>query len=182
MLASVDLESAKKRLELITQEMAAIKASGEVAAPKTWIAKYAVPRKGKKYYYYRLMEARERKSKSGKIQGQTKLYLGNSESELYLHHRAAIERRQQLKSLEREYNKLKKKYGTAKESGLIEHSEELSSAESVEVKADLKGERENNQELVKAIEKLELGQEQILDVLKALAEKVGVEVSLKIYK
>ena len=94
MLASVDLESAKKRLELITQEMAAIKASGEVAAPKTWIAKYAVPRKGKKYYYYRLMEARERKSKSGKIQGQTKLYLGNSESELYLHHRAAIERRQ----------------------------------------------------------------------------------------
>ncbi len=61
------------------------------------------PFNGKKYYYYRLIEACDRKSPSGAIQGKLKLYLGNKNSSKYHTYKAAIERRNELQVLEKGY-------------------------------------------------------------------------------
>ncbi len=84
--------------------METIRAEGLVAPPRTWIQKFVVPKKnGKRYYYYRLMEADNRKSSSGSIQGKLKLYLGNKHNPKYHNYKAAIRRRNELQELQRRY-------------------------------------------------------------------------------
>ncbi|MGK7874745.1 MAG: hypothetical protein AB4426_16000, partial [Xenococcaceae cyanobacterium] len=97
----------QKRLNLLHSQISSIRNSGEVAPPNTWIQKFIVPKKnGAKYVYYRLMEACTRKSKTGKIQGKVKLYLGKLGSRLHKRYRAAIARRNKLQRLEKQYEKL----------------------------------------------------------------------------
>ena len=57
---------------------------------------------GKKYIYYRLIEATNNRSCSGKIQGKFKLYLGKKNSSLYNSWFSAISRRNKIKSLIRQ--------------------------------------------------------------------------------
>jgi len=52
------------------------------------------------------MKAGDRKSKTGKVQGQVEKDLGKRSSQLYQHFKEAIERRNQLKRLQRMYQKL----------------------------------------------------------------------------
>ena len=112
----MNLNNLEIRLAFLREQMDNIKESGEVAPAGTWIHKYVVPKKnGKKYYYYRLMEATNKKSKTGSIQGKVKLYLGNAKSSLYKRLREAINRRNQLKALQRRYDKLMALYQAALE-------------------------------------------------------------------
>ena len=113
-LVSMNLDELELRLEVIREQMALIKASGEIAPPNTWIVRYQVKKaSGKIYYYYRLLEATEKRSASGSIQGKVKLYLGNEESQSDLDCKAASERRNQLKVLQRRYDKLIAQYQNA---------------------------------------------------------------------
>ena len=86
--------------------MEQLRNSGEIAPDNTWIQKFYIPKNGKRYEYYRLMKAGEKKSKTGKVQGQVEKYLGKQESQLYQHFQEAIERRNQLKRLQRMYQRL----------------------------------------------------------------------------
>ncbi|MGF1488092.1 MAG: hypothetical protein ACFBSE_13470, partial [Prochloraceae cyanobacterium] len=67
---------------------------------------YVKKSNGKKYWYYRLLEACERRSKTGSIQGKVKLYLGNKHSSKYKTYKQAIRRRNELKWLEKRYKEL----------------------------------------------------------------------------
>ena len=110
----MNLEGLEIRLAFLREQMDNIRSSGELAPAGTWIQKYEVPKKnGKKYYYYRLMEATNKKSKTGSIQGKVKLYLGNAKNKLYKRFKLAISRRNQLKLLQRRYDKLMALYKAA---------------------------------------------------------------------
>ncbi len=87
----------------IENKISEIEASGEVAPSGVWISKYVVPKnKGKKYYYYRLMESTDNRSCSGKTQGKFKQYLGKKNSSKYNRWVSAISRRNRIKSLMRQ--------------------------------------------------------------------------------
>ncbi len=109
-----ELERLEIRLGFIQQRMSNIRSEGKIAAPKTWIQKYVVPKKnGKKYYYYRLMEACDKRSPSGAIQGKLKLYLGSKKNPKYHSYKVAIARRNELQLLQQRYNKLMALYRKA---------------------------------------------------------------------
>ena len=109
-----ELERLEIRLGFIQQRMSNIRSEGKIAAPKTWIQKYVVPKKnGKKYYYYRLMEACDKRSPSGAIQGKLKLYLGSKKNPKYHSYKQAIARRNELQLLQQRYNKLMALYRKA---------------------------------------------------------------------
>ncbi len=102
-----ELGRLEDRMSFINKRMAEIRAEGHIAPARTWIQKFVVPKKnGKRYYYYRLMEACDKKSKSGSIQGKLKLYLGNKHNPKYHAYKAAIRRRNELQELQRRYDKL----------------------------------------------------------------------------
>jgi hypothetical protein len=93
----------KKTINEIENRISEISASGEVAPSGVWISKYVVPKnKGKKYYYYRLMEETNNRSCSGKTQGKFKQYLGKKNSSKYNQWVSAISRRNRIKSLIRQ--------------------------------------------------------------------------------
>ncbi len=101
------IESLKKTIKDIENRISEIEASGEVAPSSVWISKYVVPKnKGKKYYYYRLMEATNSRSRSGKTQGKFKKYLGKKNSGKYNRWVSAISRRNRIKSLIRQKQNL----------------------------------------------------------------------------
>ncbi len=102
-----ELGRLEDRMSFINKRMAEIRAEGHIAPSRTWIQRFVVPKKnGKRYYYYRLMEACDKKSKSGSIQGKLKLYLGNKDNSKYHTYKAAIRRRNELQELQRRYDKL----------------------------------------------------------------------------
>ncbi len=102
-----ELGRLEDRMSFINKRMAEIRAEGHIAPSRTWIQRFVVPKKnGKRYYYYRLMEACDKKSKSGSIQGKLKLYLGNKHNPKYHDYKAAIRRRNELQELKRRYEKL----------------------------------------------------------------------------
>lgn len=99
-----------QQLEALVSEIAALKASGEIAAANTWIAQFVVTKpNGKRYVYYRLMQADTKRSPSGKIQGKFLCYLGKASSSKYTRCVEAIKRRNQLQRLEREQARLEAK-------------------------------------------------------------------------
>ena len=101
------IESLKKTISEIENSIKQISASGEVAPPGIWISKYVVPKnKGKKYVYYRLMEATNSRSCTGKTQGKFKKYLGKKNSSKYSRWVSAISRRNRIKSLIRQKQNL----------------------------------------------------------------------------
>ena len=162
----------QQRLNAIFQQMTQLRNSGEIAPDNTWIQKFYVPKNGNRYEYYRLMKACERKSKTGKVQGKVEQYLGNLGSKLYKRFKAAIDRRNQLKRLQRIYQRLL---------ALLE-SEKVS-----------KGNKENSDNfaviprLTKlekaisssffAIEQIQQNQVQIWDCLKLFGEKLGMSIA-----
>ncbi len=110
----MNLEGLESRLALIREAMLDIRVSGKIAPPMTWIQKYVVSKpSGKKYYYYRVMEATNKRSCTGSIQGKIKLYLGNKWNPKYQSYRKALERRNQLQLLQRRYDKLMAIYKAA---------------------------------------------------------------------
>ena len=101
------IESLKKTIKDINNKISEIEASGEVASSGVWVSEYVVPKnKGKKYVYYRLMEATNSRSSTGKSQGKFKLYLGKKNSSKYNQWMSAISRRNQIKSLIRQKHTL----------------------------------------------------------------------------
>lgn len=84
----------------IQAQIAQIRDGGDVAPPQTWISNSSIKRKGKKYTYYRLMEADpNHRTKSGKPKGKMVQYLGSAENEKYLKMKAAVARRHQIEKL-----------------------------------------------------------------------------------
>ncbi len=151
----------QQRLNSIQKQITQLRNSGEIAPDNTWIQKFSVPRNGKKYEYYRLMKACAKKSKTGKIQGKLEQYLGKLGSKLYKRFKAAIDRRNQLKKLERIYQKL------------------LALWESEIISLGTRSNRDMSytpklKQLWVAIERIEKTQEQIWDWLRLLGEKMGV--------
>lgn len=97
------IESLKKTITKIENSIKRIEASGEVAPPGIWISKYVVPKnKERKYVYYRLMEATNSRSCTGKTQGKFHQHLGKKDSSKYNRWVSAISRRNQIKSLNRQ--------------------------------------------------------------------------------
>ncbi|MGF1486952.1 MAG: hypothetical protein ACFBSE_07550 [Prochloraceae cyanobacterium] len=104
---SREIERLEIRIGFIRQQIDRIHAEGIVAPARTWIQKYYVKKSnGKKYWYYRLLEACRRRSKTGSIQGKVKLYLGNKHSSKYKTYKQAIRRRNELKWFEKRYKEL----------------------------------------------------------------------------
>ncbi len=104
---SREIERLEIRIGFIRQQIDRIHAEGIIAPARTWIQKYYVKKSnGKKYWYYRLLEACGRRSKTGSIQGKVKLYLGNKHSSKYKTYKEAIRRRNELKWLEKRYKEL----------------------------------------------------------------------------
>ncbi len=126
------------------------------------------------------MELSEKRSRSGSIQGKLKLYLGNEKSELYLKHKAAIERRNQLKVLQRRYDKLNVFYQKALSLKGASSIADDRGGEEVERKlvdkAVFAESREWQEELVKTLKGLESNTAQIYQVLKAIGEKLSIEI------
>ncbi|WP_013334450.1 hypothetical protein [Gloeothece verrucosa] len=87
-------------------KIAEIKASGEVAPPNTWLSASVIIKNGKRYTYYRLMEASHKRSKTGKVQGKMLQYLGSKTNRKYQEMRKAIARRNQIQALERQLKRL----------------------------------------------------------------------------
>ncbi len=161
----------QQRLKSISQQITQLK-KGEIAPDNTWIQKFYVPKKGKRYEYYRLMKACDRKSKTGKIQGKVEQYLGKLGSKLYKRFKAAIDRRNQLKRLQRIYQRL---------------------LALLELEKVSKGNKRNNDNLAIipkltklekaisqsrcAIEQIQQNQVQIWDCLKLFGEKLGMSIA-----
>ncbi len=167
-----ELERLEIRISLIRERMEKIRSSGKVAPANTWIQKYYVKKaSGKKYWYYRLLEATNRKSCTGKIQGKVKLYLGNKHSSKYHTYKAAIERRNELKFLQSRYEQLMAMYEK-----LVSHlvGKGYSSEERAE---ELVNTRVIGDVIPVVVEKLEASNEQLWYWLKVIAEKLGVKIS-----
>jgi hypothetical protein len=160
----------KERLKSIQEKMLQIRKSGEIAPDFTWIQKFYVPKNGKRYEYYRLMKAVERKSITGKIQGKVEKYLGKLGSALYKRFKAAIARRNELKKLERMYQRL-----------LLQCSEEVvSQGKGRGSRERGTGNRQIKPKLTtllwEAIARIENNQIQIWKWLKVMGEKLGIEM------
>ena len=178
------LECLENRITNICDRMKNIRAQGSVAPPQTWIQKYYVSKaNGKKYYYYRLLEATNRRSCTGSIQGKVKLYLGNKHSSKYHTYKAAIGRRNELKSLKKRYQQLMGLYKKA-------ISKLVSQGKTSEVSqraADFKflKEREeidqaiesSSNNLIPAVVELRATEEQLWYWLKIIADKLGVTIT-----
>ena len=123
-----------------------------------------VPRNGKRYEYYRLMKACNRYSKTGKIQGQVEKYLGKLGSKLYKRFKAAIERRNELKRLQRIYQRLL----------AIFDSENISQGKSSN--SDSIANIPELKKLWAAIEEIQQNQPQLWYWLKLIGKKLGVAV------
>jgi len=96
----------ESRLCSLASEMALVQQAG-VAEPNTWIERFSVTKSnGKRYVYFRLMEGTTKRSRSGKIQGKFKRYLGSVSSAKYKAAKAAIDRRNQLRYLQKQYQRL----------------------------------------------------------------------------
>ncbi|MDJ0727281.1 MAG: hypothetical protein QNJ38_19450 [Prochloraceae cyanobacterium] len=164
------LEQLEIRIGFIQERMAAIRASGKVAPPKTWIQRYYVKKSnGKKYYYYRLMAATNRRSRSGKIQGKVKLYLGNKDSSQYKSYKAAIARRNELKFLQSRCDRLMEIYSVIV-TNLVGKGQNQKNPEK---------EKSINYSIVEdkiaaVVEKLEASNEQLWYCLRAIAQRLGI--------
>ncbi|MDJ0719952.1 MAG: hypothetical protein QNJ54_38005 [Prochloraceae cyanobacterium] len=168
-----ELERLEIRISFIRERMEKIRSSGKVAPAKTWIQKYYVKKpSGKKYYYYRLLEATNRKSSTGKIQGKVRQYLGNKHSSKYHTYKAAIQRRNELKFLLCRYEQLMAIYEKAISElvgkGYFEERE----------RGEVSIETSSQTNFIPAaVEKLEASNEQLWYWLKVIAEKLGVKIS-----
>jgi D-Tyr-tRNAtyr deacylase len=102
-MTSTNLES---HLDALASQIALCQ-QGEIAEPNTWIERFGVTKSnGKRYWYFRLMSATAKRSKTGKIQGRFKCYLGSARSAKYKAAKAAIERRNHLRHLQKQYQRL----------------------------------------------------------------------------
>ena len=148
-----------------------------VAPPKTWIVKYYVEKNGHKYYYYRLMEASEKKSRKGDMRGKVKLYLGTKRNPKYLRYKKAVERRRQLKELERRYKRLLALYEKSLMVESVSNSDRIEAVEPVEHPRELAqtalGEIIAKEEMVKWMKAIEQTQHQISIALTKLTEAIA---------
>ncbi len=163
-----ELERLEIRLGFIQQRMSNIRSEGKIAPPKTWIQKYVVPKKnGKKYYYYRLMEATNKRSPSGAIQGKLKLYLGSLSNPKYHTYKQAIARRNELQLLQQRYKKLMALYRKA-----------LSQVVSVGFEEKLvESERPQFTDLVNVLEEIQESIEQLWYWVREIGERIGIVVT-----
>ncbi len=173
-----ELGRLEDRMSFINKRMAEIRAEGHIAPARTWIQKFVVPKKnGKRYYYYRLMEACDKKSKSGSIQGKLKLYLGNKHNPKYHSYKAAIRRRNELQELQRRYDKLTALYEKLL-SNAVSYGYLLEPVieEELEKTATNKGAIESVAiaEVIKAIEGVQEIVSQLSRWMKVVGEKLGV--------
>ena len=159
----------KQRLKSIQEQMTQLRNSGEIAPDNTWIQKFYVPKNGKRYEYYRLMKACERKSKTGKIQGQVEQYLGKLGSKLYKRFQAAIGRRNQLKKLQRIYQRLL----ALLESEKVSQGNKANSAHAAIIPKLTKLEKAISKSC-EAIEQIQQNQQQLWYWLKLFGEKLGI--------
>ncbi len=173
-----ELGRLEDRMSFINKRMAEIRAEGHIAPARTWIQKFVVPKKnGKRYYYYRLMEACDKKSKSGSIQGKLKLYLGNKHNPKYHTYKAAIRRRNELQELQRRYDKLMALYekllSNAVSYGYLSEAvieEELERTETNKGAIDLNVIRE----LVLAVEGIQETVSQLSGWVALIGQKLGI--------
>ncbi len=176
-----ELGRLEDRMSFINKRMAEIRAEGKIAPSRTWIQKFVVPKKnGKRYYYYRLMEACDKKSKSGSIQGKLKLYLGNKHNPKYHTYKAAIRRRNELQELKRRYDKLTTLYekllSNAVSYGYLSEAiigEELEKTETNKGAVDLTVTRE----LVLAVEGIQETVSQLSLWIEVIGQKLGVNAT-----
>ena len=160
------LEWLEIRITFIRDRMENIRSQGKVAPPRTWIQKYYVQKaNGKKYYYYRLLEATNRRSCTGSVQGKVKLYLGNLHSSKYHTYKAAIRRRNELKWLQKRYQQLMGLYEKVFAKVVGQGSKENETEGAIESSS-------NN--LTPAVVELRATQEQLWYWLKVIADKLGV--------
>lgn len=92
----------EQQLKEIESKIKSIQNMGRIAANRTWIQKFIVPKKnGKRYVYYRVV---------GSFNGQVKMveYLGKKNKGPYKKYKEAIARRKIIHSLERRAKKLEK--------------------------------------------------------------------------
>ena len=163
-----ELERLEIRLGFIQQRISNIRSEGKIAAPKTWIQKYVVPKKnGKKYYYYRLMEACDKRSPSGAIQGKLKLYLGSKKNPKYRIYKQAIARRNELQLLQQRYKKLMALYRKA-----------LSQVVSVGFEEKLvESERPPFTDLANVLEEIQQSTKQLWYWIRAIGKQIGIVVT-----
>ena len=126
------------------------------------------------------MEACDKKSKSGSIQGKLKLYLGNKDNPQYHTYKAAIRRRNELQELQRRYDKLTALYekllSTPVSYGYLSEAfigEELEKTETNKGAIDLRV----TKELVKAVERIQETMSQLSHWMEAIGEKLGVNAT-----
>ena len=100
----------EEQITALRDRIEAIRAEGAIASDNTWINEFQAGSKrkdGYKYYtYYKLMEATEKKSKTGKIQGRQIAYLGKAGNRKYQAAKSAIDRRNEIQRLESEIRRL----------------------------------------------------------------------------
>ncbi len=176
-----ELGRLEERMSFINKRMAEIRAEGHIAPSRTWIQKFVVPKKnGKRYYYYRLMEACDKKSKSGSIQGKLKLYLGNKDNSKYHTYKAAIRRRNELQELQRRYDKLTALYekllSNAVSYGYLSEAVmegELEKTETNKGAVDLTV----TKELVKAVERIQETVSQLYRWMEGIGQKLGINAT-----
>ena len=162
------LEWLEMRIANVRDRMENIRSQGKVAPPRTWIQKYYVQKpNGKKYYYYRLLEATNRRSCTGSIQGKVKLYLGNKHSSKYHTYKAAIRLRNELKWLEKRYQQLMDLYEKALTNYLDPGSKKKD--------RDLLNSSLNN--FTPPVAELRANQEQLWYWLKVIAERLGITIT-----
>ncbi|MDJ0717797.1 MAG: hypothetical protein QNJ54_26845 [Prochloraceae cyanobacterium] len=164
----------RDELNSISRQIERIRNSGEVAAPNTWIQKFSVPHNGKRYEYYRLMKASERKSITGKIQGKIEKHLGKLGSKSYLRYREAIDRRNQIQKLEKIQQKL---LAIVEEEETIGITRAQSDNEALKPEIpELKILSEKISHLAHALESMEKNHSLLWKWLVVVGEKVGVVI------
>ena len=169
------LEWLEMRIANICDRMKNIRSQGKVAPPRTWIQKYYVQKpNGKKYYYYRLLEATNRRSCTGSIQGKVKLYLGNKHSSKYHTYKAAIFRRNELKWLEKRYQQLIDLYEKALTNYLGQGSKEKD-RDLLNDDREVKEFKLGN--FIPTVAELRANQEQLWYWLKVIADRLGVTIT-----
>ncbi len=174
-----ELGRLEDRMSFINKRMAEIRAEGHIAPSRTWIQKFVVPKKnGKRYYYYRLMEACDKKSKSGSIQGKLKLYLGNKDNPKYHTYKAAIRRRNQLQELQRRYDKLTALYEKLLSNTVsYGYFSEAVRGEELEKTETNKEASVATRELVKAVEGIQETLGQLYLWMEAIGQKLGINAA-----
>ena len=169
------LECLERRIAFVRDRMENIRSQGKIAPPLTWIQKYYVQKaNGKKYYYYRLLEATNRRSCTGSIQGKVKLYLGNKHSSKYHTYKAAIRRRNELKWLEKRYQQLMNLYEKALTNYLGQGSKEKD-------RDLLNDDREAKEfklgDFIPTVAELRANLEQLWYWLNVIAERLGITIT-----